>query len=79
MSAIFNGSSAYLLTANNLVGGSTPVYPILYGGWVKLANVTAPLPVMFMSDNAALGSIPVRVVEEGELSPDVSIPVRGLP
>lgn len=53
MSATFNGSSAYLLTANNIVGGSTPTYPVLLGGWVKLANVTAAMTSFCIGDGAS--------------------------
>lgn len=56
MSAIFDPSaSAYLVTANNLAG--SPTYPILFGCWIKLTDVTNPYSLCFMTDNAALGSI----------------------
>jgi hypothetical protein len=56
MSAILNGTSAYLVTANALIG-STPNYPFLTWAWVKLANVTAAHSCLWLSDNAALASI----------------------
>ncbi len=56
MSAIFNGTSAYFLTANAVVG-ATPNYPVLMGAWFKLTDVNAAYAGCVLTDNAALPAV----------------------
>ena len=49
---LFNGTSAYLFTADNLVG-STPTYPVLLGCWVKCADVDTAYVTMSLGDNVS--------------------------
>lgn len=70
MSAIFNGTSSYLLTANNIVGGSTPTYPVLLGGWVKLANVTAAMVSICNGDGASAAYDLMELQCRGDVASD---------
>jgi hypothetical protein len=55
VSAVLNGTSAYFLLAESVLG-STPTYPVLMAGWDKLNNVTANHYLMHVGDNAAAAS-----------------------
>jgi hypothetical protein len=50
VSAIFNGSTSALTAALSVLG-STPTYPVLLGGFVKLSAVTAAQAAVIVSDD----------------------------
>lgn len=52
MGAIFNGTTSVLSVADPLVDAS-PTYPVLVGGWAKLAAVTTNYGFVCLTDGAA--------------------------
>lgn len=70
MSAIFNGTDAYLSTASHIIG-ATPNYPVGMVGWMKLTAVTARHVVLSSSDNqAAASQDAIQVEARGDIVND---------